>query len=71
MVSHSLPPIRKRKEALVKTKHKNEVAYQIGVDILGFPIYMEHKIYQDRLPEHKHNEKKHWVSVIQKIIKQH
>jgi hypothetical protein len=46
------------------------VIYQTGVDVLGFPIYMEHKIYQDQLPEHKHNKKKHWVSIIQKIIKQ-
>ena len=46
-------------------------SYQIGVDVLGFPIYLEHKIFQDVLAEYKHNKKKHWVSVLQRIIKQH
>lgn len=47
------------------------VSYQIGVDVLGFPIYMQHRIYQDKLPEHRHHKKNHWVSIIQKLIKQH
>lgn len=47
------------------------VRYQIGVDVLGFPVYMEHYVYQDKLPDHKHHKKNHWVSIIQKIIKQH
>lgn len=69
MAPHDRPPIKKKSK--VSEKRKTTVAYQTGVDVLGFPIYVEHKIYQDELPEHKHNEKKHWVSIIEKIIKQH
>lgn len=45
--------------------------YQIGVDILGFPIYVEHYIYQDKLKDVQHEKKNHWVGVVGTIIKQH
>jgi hypothetical protein len=45
--------------------------YQTGVDVLGFPVYVEHHIYQDKLKEVKHEKKNHWVSVVEKFIKQH
>ena len=46
--------------------------YQIGVDVLGFPIYMEHQIFKGETNQNKfHPKPKKWVKVIQKIIKQH
>jgi hypothetical protein len=46
--------------------------YQIGVDVLGFPIYVEHHIYQGVEQRGKFNTiNLKWLKVIQKIIKQH
>lgn len=46
-----------------------KVTYQIGVDILGFPIYIEHIIIDEEL---KNNIKfKRKLTVLQRIIKQH
>ncbi|MCK8143198.1 hypothetical protein MW871_15010 [Flavobacterium sp. I-SCBP12n] len=48
------------------------ISYQIGVDVLGFPIYMQHQIYEGVGPLNKiSSSPKHWVKIIQKIIKQH
>jgi hypothetical protein len=48
-----------------------KVTYQIGVDILGFPIYMEHSIYEGVGSNSVFEKPKHWVRIIQKLIKQH
>ncbi len=46
--------------------------YQIGVDVLGFPIYVEHHIYTGESKGNKINPfKKKWLKVIEKTIKQH
>lgn len=50
---------------------KRKIIFQIGVDVLGFPIYVEHHIYQDNPNETKNEPKKRFLEVIQKIIKQH
>lgn len=43
------------------------VTYQVGVDVLGFPIYVEHYVWQ-----HKgHQDKKERVITAHKIIKQY
>lgn len=47
------------------------IIYQIGVDILGFPIYVQHEVYQDRPTETKKEPKKQWLKVIETVIKQH
>lgn len=48
---------------------KNKVIYQIGVDVLGFPIYMEHTIICE---QHDNKIKpKNILTVFQRIIKQH
>jgi hypothetical protein len=48
------------------------VSYQIGVDVLGFPIYMQHSIAKGETNQSKFNPKpKKWIKVIQEIIKQH
>jgi hypothetical protein len=48
-----------------------KVIYQVGVDVLGFPIYIEHYIHQDKLKDYKHEKKNHWVAVVEKKNKQH
>ena len=45
--------------------------YQIGVDVLGFPIYVEHRIHQDKPTETKNEPKKRFLKVVESIIKQH
>ena len=46
--------------------------YQIGVDVLGFPIYLEHQIYNGQNDGSKFNlKKKKWLVVFERIIKQH
>lgn len=48
------------------------VQYQTGVDVLGFPIYMQHTVSQGESKQSKFNPKtKRWISVVQKIIKQY
>ena len=49
-----------------------KATYQIGVDILGFPIYVEHYVYRgiDEVNKFKPL-KSFWVTVIEKIVKQH
>lgn len=47
------------------------VSYQIGVDVLGFPIYAQHTIYTGTTKGNRINPtKKTWITVEQKIIKQ-
>ena len=49
-----------------------KVTYQVGVDILGFPIYVEHYVYRGEAQVNKFKPvKSFWVSVIEKIIKQY
>lgn len=50
---------------------KTTATYQVGVDVLGFPIYIEHHIYTDKPSESKNNSNKQWLTVIEKIVKQH
>ena len=46
--------------------------YQVGVDVLGFPVYVEHRIYQGVEQRGKFNIiNLKWLKVIQKTIKQH
>ena len=48
------------------------VQYQIGVDVLGFPIYMQHTIAEGETRQSKFYPKpKRWIKVIQQLIKQH
>lgn len=51
------------------------VTYQIGVDVLGFPVYMEHKIYKISTDQkskfHKTNSVKESCIIEQNLIKQH
>ncbi len=51
-----------------KTKIK-KVCYQTGVDILGFPVYIEHTIVVETTQ--CFIKKKRTTSVLQRIIKQH
>lgn len=49
-----------------------KVQYQIGVDVLGFPTYMEHTIERSESKPSKFNSKSYsFFRVIQRIIKQH
>jgi hypothetical protein len=54
--------------ATVKLKR---VQYQVGVDVLGFPMYVEHFIYQGSGTNKINENPKCWLSVIHKEIKQH
>lgn len=48
------------------------ITYQIGVDVLGFPIYVQHEIFHGETNQNKFWPKpKKWLKVIQSIIKQH
>ena len=48
------------------------VTFQVGVDVLGFPIYCEHKIYEGTSAPLKNPKiKRNWIRVFQRIIKQH
>jgi hypothetical protein len=50
----------------------NRVTYQVGVDVLGFPTYVEHFITTGKKQASKFNPKKiFWMRVFQSIIKQH
>lgn len=42
MAPHGLPPIQEKTKVMAKPK--TTVSMQIGVDILGFPIYRIHTI---------------------------
>jgi hypothetical protein len=45
--------------------------YQVGVDVLGFPIYVEHHIYRGEAIVNKFKPlKSFWVTVYERIIKQ-
>jgi len=48
-----------------------KASYQIGVDILGFPIYQEHTITKGQTQSKFNSKPKEWVTVEEKIIKQH
>lgn len=54
---------------MMKTVFKRKISFQVGVDILGFPIYVTHEIYQDNPKINR--AKKGWITVIQTIFKQH
>lgn len=45
------------------------ITYQVGVDILEFPIYVEHTTICETLPNHIKQRKR--LTVVQKTIKQH
>jgi hypothetical protein len=47
------------------------VEYQVGVDVLGFPIYVQHSIYEGSGTSKINENPKCWLSVIYKEIKQH
>ena len=57
----------------------NQITYQVGVDVLGFPIYVQHKIYegvetvQTRSKFHKNRKllAKRFRCITEKIFKQH
>mgnify|MGYP003612746956 CR=1 FL=1 len=48
------------------------ITYQIGVDVLGFPIYVQHEIHEGETNQNKFwpKPKKRWLKVIESIIKQ-
>lgn len=47
------------------------ITYQIGVDVLGFPIYVQHEIHEGETNQNKFWPKpKRWLKVIESIIKQ-
>lgn len=50
---------------------KKIISYQIGVDVLGFPVYAQHEIHQDKPSETKNEPKKQWLKVVATTIKQH
>lgn len=51
---------------------KRIICFQIGVDVLGFPIYMQHIIHQDKPNKHKQTLKANrWLVVFESLIKQH
>lgn len=54
-------------EATVNIKIMRKVTYQVGVDCLGFPIYVEHYVWQYKGLQDK-NER---VITSQKTVKQH
>ena len=46
--------------------------YQIGVDVLGFPIYVQHTIREGNIKQSKFQPKPlKWMNVEAKTIKQH
>lgn len=48
-----------------------KASYQVGVDVLGFPMYQEHTITIGQ-SESKFNIKPQtWVAINQKTVKQH
>lgn len=70
MVSHAFPSVKQAVKTIPKLL--NTVEYQIGVDVLGFPIYLQHQIKKGETKQSKFYPKpKKWMLVIQKIIKQH
>jgi hypothetical protein len=74
MAPHGELPMVK-KNGGIGVKPKNVISYQIGVDVLGFPIYMQHKIYKISTDPgskyHKGISVPIGQVVEQKIIKQH
>jgi hypothetical protein len=48
-----------------------KATYQIGVDVLGFPIYLEHQIIKGKTPSKFNRKEKEFIAVEQKTIKQH
>ncbi len=49
--------------------YTQKVTYQIGVDVLGFPVYMEHLIICETQPNFIRF--KRTLNVFQRIFKQH
>lgn len=47
-----------------------KIEYQIGVDVLGFPIYCQHEVFRGITPASYTTKEKGWVRVFQSIIKQ-
>lgn len=49
-----------------------KATYQVDVDVLGFPMYMEHLIERRESKPSKFNSKSYsFFRVLQRIIKQH
>jgi hypothetical protein len=54
---------------MAQTKALSTVSYQIGVDILGFPVFMEHTIVLET--QQNFIKAKNKLTVLQRIFKQH
>ncbi|MEG3973451.1 hypothetical protein QT970_02380 [Microcoleus sp. herbarium8] len=46
------------------------VEYQIGVDVLGFPLFMKHEIIEGTNQQGFIKKPKKWLRVLQTIVKQ-
>jgi len=58
----------------MKAVYKRVATYQIGVDILGFPIFVQHEIYQDnpvRTKKGGNHKALRWITCIVTLLKQH
>lgn len=57
---------------MAKKNFTRSVTFQVGVDVLGFPIYVQHDIYQDnpKLTARQGSGAK-WLKVITNFFKQH
>jgi hypothetical protein len=47
------------------------ITYQNGVDVLGNPTFVQHKIIQDNPTQTKREPKKRFVVVLQSLFKQY
>ena len=59
---------------MAKNIFKRRVSFQTGVDILGFPVYVQHDIYQDnpvRTRKGGDNIKQKWITANTATYKQH
>ena len=55
---------------------KTTATYQVGVDVLGFPIYIEHHIYEVPMEQqngirHKPKKQKLTTKIVERQVKQH
>lgn len=48
-----------------------KVTYQVGVDVLGFPIYVEHTVIKGESLSKFNSKPRAWVKLEQKTVKQH
>lgn len=49
---------------------KRTAIFQYGVDVLGFPLYVEHTIYQDKPRKRNQTPKNCWIVTTQQFLKQ-